>query len=101
MLARHNNTFIEYKGQRHFLRMATYPEVEKHAAISEFVRSKYPNDEFNPEDIEWEHCWPIAPPTEASLFLRCPLADIEKLQKKGNIEFIQITAKLNFLVFSY
>jgi len=30
-------------------------------------------------------------PTEASLFLRCPLADIEKLQKKGSIEFIQIT----------
>lgn len=30
-------------------------------------------------------------PTEASLFLRCPLVDIEKLQKKGNIEFIQIT----------
>jgi len=29
--------------------------------------------------------------TEASLFLRCPLIDIEKLQKKGNIEFIQIT----------
>jgi predicted DNA-binding transcriptional regulator AlpA len=30
-------------------------------------------------------------PVEASLFLRCPLIDIEKLQKKGNIEFIQIT----------
>jgi predicted DNA-binding transcriptional regulator AlpA len=30
-------------------------------------------------------------PIEASLFLRCPLVDIEKLQKKGNIEFIQIT----------
>jgi len=30
-------------------------------------------------------------PVEASLFLRCPLTDIENLQKKGNIEFIQIT----------
>jgi len=30
-------------------------------------------------------------PAEASLFLRCPLVDIEKLQRKGNIEFIQIT----------
>ena len=30
-------------------------------------------------------------PIEASLFLRCPLVDLEKLQKKGNIEFIQIT----------
>jgi len=30
-------------------------------------------------------------PVEASLFLRCPLIDIEKLQKKGSIEFIQVT----------
>ena len=30
-------------------------------------------------------------PVEASLFLRCPLTDIEKLQNKGKIEFIQIT----------
>jgi len=30
-------------------------------------------------------------PIEASLFLRCPLIEIEKLQKKGSIEFIQIT----------
>ena len=30
-------------------------------------------------------------PVEVSLFLRCPLTDIEKLQNKGKIEFIQIT----------
>lgn len=30
-------------------------------------------------------------PVEASLFLRCPVTEIEKLQKKREIEFIQIT----------
>ncbi len=30
-------------------------------------------------------------PIEASLFLRCPLSDILNLQKKGKIEYIQIT----------
>ena len=30
-------------------------------------------------------------PLEASLFLRCKLSDIEELQKKGKIEYIQIT----------
>ncbi|MGL1959459.1 MAG: AlpA family phage regulatory protein [Colwellia sp.] len=30
-------------------------------------------------------------PVEASLFLRCPLSDIINLQKKGRIEYIQIT----------
>lgn len=30
-------------------------------------------------------------PVEASLFLRCPITEIEKLQKKREIEFIQVT----------
>jgi len=30
-------------------------------------------------------------PVEASLFLRCPIAEIEKLQKQNNIEFVQVT----------
>ena len=29
--------------------------------------------------------------TEASLFLRCPITEVEKLQKKGTIDFIQVT----------
>jgi len=32
-------------------------------------------------------------PTEASLFLRCPLAEITKLQVNHQIEFIQLTEK--------
>lgn len=32
-------------------------------------------------------------PTEASLFLRCPLAEIAKLQANHQIEFIQLTEK--------
>ncbi len=32
-------------------------------------------------------------PTEASLFLRCPLAEIKKLQANHQIEFIQVTEK--------
>jgi predicted DNA-binding transcriptional regulator AlpA len=32
-------------------------------------------------------------PTEASLFLRCPLAEITKLQANHQIEFIQLTEK--------
>jgi predicted DNA-binding transcriptional regulator AlpA len=32
-------------------------------------------------------------PTEASLFLRCPLAEITKLQANIQIEFIQLTEK--------
>jgi len=32
-------------------------------------------------------------PTEASLFLRCPLAEITKLQTNHQIEFIQVTEK--------
>ena len=32
-------------------------------------------------------------PTEASLFLRCPLAEITKLQANHQIEFIQVTEK--------
>lgn len=32
-------------------------------------------------------------PTEASLFLRCPLAEISKLQANHQIEFIQLTEK--------
>ena len=32
-------------------------------------------------------------PTEASLFLRCPLAEIIKLQASHQIEFIQLTEK--------
>lgn len=32
-------------------------------------------------------------PTEASLFLRCPLTEITKLQQNHQIEFIQITEK--------
>jgi predicted DNA-binding transcriptional regulator AlpA len=32
-------------------------------------------------------------PTEASLFLRCPLAEITKLQASHQIEFIQVTEK--------
>jgi hypothetical protein len=54
------NTFIEYKGQRHFHIMPTGYDDERNAAISEFISSKYPNDKFNPEDIVWDHCWPIA-----------------------------------------
>ena len=30
-------------------------------------------------------------PVEASLFLRCPIAEIEKLQKQNKIEFVQVT----------
>jgi len=54
------NTFIEYRGQRHFLKMPTGHSKERNIAIAEFISSKYPNDSFNPEDIVWEHCWPIA-----------------------------------------
>lgn len=54
------NTFIEYKDQRHFHVMPTGHDDERNAAISEFIRSKYPNESFNPVDIEWNHCWPIA-----------------------------------------
>tara|TARA_R110001592_G_scaffold213767_1_gene466594 strand:+ start:2205 stop:2651 length:447 start_codon:yes stop_codon:yes gene_type:complete len=32
-------------------------------------------------------------PTEASLFLRCPLSEITKLQANHRIEFIQVTEK--------
>ncbi|MFK5949634.1 MAG: AlpA family phage regulatory protein [Methylococcales bacterium] len=32
-------------------------------------------------------------PTEASLFLRCPAAEITKLQANNQIEFIQVTEK--------
>jgi len=33
------------------------------------------------------------PPVEASLFLRCPAADIAKLQKLNQIEYVQVTNK--------
>lgn len=32
-------------------------------------------------------------PTEASLFLRCPLTEVTRLQKSHQIEFIQVTEK--------
>ena len=54
------------------------------------------NKPFTPNLCELANSMGIAlyqrfTPVEASLFLRCPLIEIEKLQKKGNIEFIQIT----------
>lgn len=30
-------------------------------------------------------------PVEASLFLRCPIVEVEKLQKRNKIEFVQVT----------
>ena len=54
------------------------------------------NKPFTPNLCELANSMGIAlyqrvTPVESSLFLRCPLIEIEKLQKKGNIEFIQIT----------
>ncbi len=60
LLKKKQNTFIEYKGQRHFHIMPTGYDDERNAAICEFISAKYPNDSFSPEDIAWEHCWPIA-----------------------------------------
>jgi uncharacterized protein YifN (PemK superfamily) len=54
------NHFIEYKGQRYFLRLPIAPESEAEAIINAFLIEKYPNDEFNPAEIDYESCLPIA-----------------------------------------
>lgn len=60
LLKKKQNAFIDYKEQRHFHIMPTGYDDERNAAICEFISAKYPNDSFSPEDIAWEHCWPIA-----------------------------------------
>lgn len=54
------NHFIEYKGQRYFLRFPLAPKSEREAIINEFLIEKYPNDDFNPTEIKYESCLPIA-----------------------------------------
>jgi len=54
------NHFIEYKGQRYFVRLPIAPESEAEAIINEFLVEKYPNDDFDPAKIDYESCLPIA-----------------------------------------
>lgn len=91
LLKKKLNTFIEYKGQRHFHIMPTGYDDERNAAISAFISSKYPNDSFNPEDIVWEHCWPIARFDK----------DILRYNKEGKFDwaFKQFTNQIEIMVY--
>jgi|GEM_PF-1836250 len=90
LLKKKLNTFIEYKGQRHFHVMPTGND-ERNAAITEFINLKYPNDSFNPEDIVWEHCWPIARFDD----------DILRYNKEGKLDwaFTQFTNQIEIMVY--
>jgi len=54
------NHFIEYKGQRYFVRLPIAPESEAEAIINAFLIEKHPNDDFDPAEIDYESCLPIA-----------------------------------------
>jgi len=54
------NHFIEYKGQRYFVRLPIAPESAAEAIIKAFLIEKYPNDDFDPAEIDYESCLPIA-----------------------------------------
>jgi hypothetical protein len=54
------NHFIEYKGQRYFVRLPIAPESAAEAIIKTFLIEKYPNDDFDPAEIDYESCLPIA-----------------------------------------
>ncbi len=54
------NYFIEYKGQRYFLRFPLAPESARETIIHEFLIEKYPNDNFDHAEIDYKSCLPIA-----------------------------------------
>ncbi len=60
LLHKRLNHFIEYKGQRYFLRLPIAPESAAEEIINEFLIEKYPNDDFDPAKIDYESCLPIA-----------------------------------------
>ena len=68
LLHKNLNHFIEYKGQCYFLRLPIAPEseaeseaeAEAEAIINEFLIERYPNDDFDPAEIDYESCLPIA-----------------------------------------
>lgn len=60
LLHKRLNHFIAYKGQRYFLRLPIAPKSAAQAIINEFLIEKYPNDDFDPAEINYESCMPIA-----------------------------------------